>query len=383
MMLSTMFHSLTAPLRGKAATAELAIAHDYLTQRGGAERVVLSMHQAFPEATIYTTLYDPENTYPEFKDAKIVVSPLNKVAVFRKNHRLALPLLPIASSLLRVPAKKALVSSTGWAHGFNFTGQSYIYCHSPARWLYLTDQYLGDHSGRLATAAIRVLRPALIRWDQWAARKAGPYVANSTTISRRIANVYDKLADVIFPPYSVAEDAPEQPIAGLEDFLADGDYFLIVSRLLPYKNVDKAVEAFSGSDKKLLVIGAGPMADELRAMSGENVQFASNISDAELRYAYHHCAALLAVSYEDFGLTPLEVGSFGKPTIALHAGGYLDTITPGLNGSFIDESTPAEIRNAVFNFDAGEWDAAAIKEHMRGFSEERFIRQLRVFLDSQ
>ena len=129
-------------LEAPQATEEIAIAHDYLTQRGGAERVVLAMHRAFPEATIYTTLYDPEKTYPEFKDAKIVVSPLNKIGVFRRNHRLALPLLPIASSLMKVPAKKTLVSSTGWAHGFNFAGESFIYCHSPARWLYLSEQYL-------------------------------------------------------------------------------------------------------------------------------------------------------------------------------------------------------------------------------------------------
>ena len=109
------------------ATEEIAIAHDYLTQRGGAERVVLAMHKAFPEATIYTTLYDPEGTFPEFKDAKIVTSGINRIGLFRHKHRFALPLLPFASSLLKVPAQKAIISTTGWAHGFRYAGQSFVF----------------------------------------------------------------------------------------------------------------------------------------------------------------------------------------------------------------------------------------------------------------
>lgn len=368
--------------RGKQTLDEIAIAHDYLTQKGGAERVVLAMHKAFPEATIYTTLYDPESTYPEFKNAKIVVSPLNKVGLFRKKHRLALPLLPLASSLLYVPAEKTLVSSTGWAHGFTFAGKSLIYCHSPARWLYMSDQYLGDNANPLMGRALKVLLPFLKMWDMRASRQAGPYLANSSIIKKRIWDVYAKESDILFPPFSPIRAQELAPIAGLEDFMDGGDYFLLVSRLLPYKNIDKAVEAFRGSSQKLLVIGAGPMEESLKAMAGPNVRFASNIADSELRYAYAHCRALLAVSYEDFGLTPLEAGAWGKPTIALKAGGYLDTIREGLNGTYIQEPTPELISQAVKNFDPADWDRQKIQAHVEDFSEERFIRHLQQRLES-
>lgn len=369
-------------LEAPQAAEEIAIAHDYLTQRGGAERVVLAMHRAFPEATIYTTLYDPEKTYPEFKDAKIVVSPLNKIRVFRRNHRLALPLLLIASSLMKVPAKKTLVSSTGWAHGFNFAGESFIYCHSPARWLYLSEQYLGDHSGKFISGALCVLRPLLTIWDQAAAKKAGSYAANSTVIMKRIRAVYSKEPQLIFPPYSISQNQRMEEIPGLEEFMAPGDYFMVVSRLLPYKNVDIAVQAFAGLDKKLLVVGDGPMAEELHAMSTDNVKFASNISDAQIQYAYAHTKGLLAVSYEDFGLTPLEAGSFGKPTIALHTGGYLDTIKEGINGHFINQPRIEEICAALEEFDTFHWDEDAIKEHIEHFSEKRFAQKLHDTIDN-
>lgn len=361
---------------------EIAIAHDYLTQKGGAERVVLTMLKAYPEATIYTTLYDPENTFPEFKDAKIVVSPLNKVGILRRNHRLALPLLPLASSFLKVAAKKTLVSSTGWAHGFNFAGKSFIYCHSPARWLYLSDQYLGDESKKPVEVALKALRPVLTLWDKRAARKAGPYVANSTIIQKRIADCYGKRAEILFPPHSVSTDGAQKPITGLEEFLA-GDYFLIVSRLLPYKNVDKAVRAFNTmTDKKLLVIGAGPEKENLQALAGENIRFASQISDEEMRYAYANCTALLAVSFEDFGLTPIEAGSFGKPTIALQAGGYLDTIVEGTNGVFIKESTAENIKEAVEGFRASDWSAEKIQQHVDSFSEAHFIERIKNYMSN-
>ena len=121
----------------------IAIAHDYLTQRGGAERVVLSMARAFPESPIYTTLYEPELTYPEFTDLDIRVSRLNAIGVLRRNHRLALPVLSLASSMINIDADIVVVSSSGWAHGFSTRGRKLVYCHSPARWLYQRETYLG------------------------------------------------------------------------------------------------------------------------------------------------------------------------------------------------------------------------------------------------
>ncbi|MBM7051401.1 glycosyltransferase [Rothia sp. ZJ1223] len=359
----------------------LAIAHDYLTQRGGAERVVLALHRAFPEAPIYTTLYNPETTYPEFKDATIIVSPLNKFSIFRKNHRLALPLLPIFSQLMRVKADKTIVSSTGWAHGFMFDAKSLIYCHSPARWLYLSNQYLGKESSKVVRISLKILRPWLAAWDHRAVRRAGKYLANSTEIKERIHRVYKKNVPVVFPPYSIGIGKESQEIDGLDDFLADSDYFLVVSRLLPYKNVEVAVKAFAQTGKKLLVVGSGPDKDRLEAFAGPNTRFASDISDANMRYAYAHSLGLIAISYEDFGLTPLEAGAFGKPTIALRAGGYLDTIREGVNGVFIDEARPEQLIQAVEVVESQTWHAELIKEHVESFSEDRFITEIKQHLE--
>lgn len=357
---------------------KIAIAHDYLTQRGGAERVVLALHRAFPEAPIYTTLYDPEGTFPEFEDTTIITSPLNRVGLLRRCHRLALPLLPLAASRLKVPEQVAVVSTTGWAHGFNFSGEKLVYCHSPARWLYLRDQYLSNEKkDGLVRAALGVLSPWLKWWDQRAAARSDHYVANSTTIQDRISRVYGKNVPVIFPPYSAQAVSEEEPIAGLQDFLADGDYFLNVSRLQRYKHVEEVIKACNLTGKKLLIIGDGLEKNRLLKLAGPTVRIVSGVSDAQLCYAYRHCAALLAVSHEDFGITPLEAGASGKPVIAYRAGGYLDTIREGVSGTFIDEPTTEKIADALLAFDPESWDEKAIREHVQRFSEERFIAEVR------
>ena len=371
------------PLVKPGATEEIAIAHDYLTQRGGAERVVLAMHRAFPEAPIYTTLYDPEGTFPEFKDAKIITSPLNKIGYLRRNHRMALPILPFASSFLKVPAERAVVSTTGWAHGFNFAGRKFIYCHSPARWLYLSDQYLGEKNTGPVPLLLKTLRPGLVLWDRWAAHRSAVYVANASVIKKRIENVYGKKdVPIFFPPHSIDTTAPVEPIPGLEEFTESDDYFLIVSRLLPYKNVDKAVEACNELSKKLLVIGRGPEKERLEALAGPTVRIASGVSDAQLRYAYRHCLALLAISYEDFGITPLEAGASGKAVIAYRAGGFLDTIQEGKTGMFINQPPVEQLVEALKAFNPDDWDADYIREHVDGFSEARFISRLKTYVQA-
>lgn len=356
----------------------VAIAHDYLTQRGGAERVVLAMYRAFPEATIYTTLYQPEDTYPEFADAKIVTSPLNRIPLFRRDHRWALPFLPQAASMLQIPADTVIVSSSGWAHGFNMQGRVFVYCHSPARWLYLTEQYLG-HSVWSSPIGwgLAVIRPVLLRWDKRAARRADKYVANSSTVRARLREVYGIEADVFHPPHSVDTTGERSPVPGLEGFIGAGGHFMIVSRLLPYKNVDQAIEAFTGSHERLLVVGAGPLAAQLKRGCPNNVRIVSGLTDAQMRWAYAGCRALIAPSYEDFGITPLEGGAWGKPTIALRAGGYLDTIVEGLNGVFIEEPSSRRIREAVVSFRAEDWNPELIRQHVDKFSEESFRERLR------
>lgn len=357
---------------------EIAIAHDYLTQRGGAERVVLAMLRTFPEATIYTTLYHPEDTYEEFRSARIVTSPLNRVPLFRRDHRLALALLPHAASMLKIPADVVIVSSTGWAHGFHMPGRVFVYCHSPARWLYLTEQYLGRPAWQSPVGwGLTALKPYLRWWDGRAARRADRYVANSTVVKQRLKDVYGIEADVLHPPHNVDIRGERIPVPGIEGFVGGGGHFLIVSRLMPYKNVGEAIEAFRGLDERLLIIGAGPLADDLRQSRPENVEIVERLTDAQMRWAYSLCRAVIAPSYEDFGITPLEAGAWGKPTIALRGGGYLDTIVEGVTGNFIESPSAELIREAVASFDPSIWNAEAIQEHAEMFSEERFRKRLR------
>ena len=236
----------------------VAIAHDYLTQRGGAERVVLAMSRAFPDAVIHTTLYEPESTYPEFKERTVVTSRLNRIGPIRRSHRLGLPLLAIAASSMTVDADVVLVSSSGWAHGFGRTGHSLVYCYSPARWIYQSDTYLGRPALRsLKGVALLALRPALRRWDAAAARGADDYVAISRTVQVRIRETYGIEAPVLPAPHSMDAHGSQDPVPALEDW-ADEGYHLVVSRLLPYKNVGVVVEAVRGTDHRLVVVGSGP-----------------------------------------------------------------------------------------------------------------------------
>lgn len=355
----------------------VAIAHDYLTQRGGAERVVLALHRAFPDATIHTTLYDPENTYPEFSDAHVVVSPLNRIGPLRREHRAALPLLSYAVSRLPVDADVVVVSSSGWAHGVPATGRKLVYCHAPARWLYQAEAYLGGPAARSVRGRVlMLLGGGLRRWDRRAAASADRYLANSTVVQERIATAYGIEADVLAPPYGIDPADPQEPVRPLADWAADG-YLLVVSRLLPYKNVDVAVEALRGLPERLVVVGSGPLEARLRAEAPDNVRIVTGLSDAELRWAYAHARTLLAPSLEDFGLTPLEAAAFGVPTLALHAGGYLDTIDEDVNGMFFEAPTAEAVRAAVVAARDRAWDTEAIRAHAERFSEARFHASIR------
>jgi glycosyltransferase involved in cell wall biosynthesis len=347
----------------------VAIAHDYLTQHGGAERVVLAMLRAFPEATVHTLLYEPDATFPEFRDAHIVTSPLNRIGAVRRDHRLGLPLLASAASRLEVDADVTLVSTSGWAHGFDIQGRSLVYCYNPARWLYQAHDYLGSEGIPSAKGlALRCLAPGLRRWDRRAAARGDRYLAISSVVRDRIKATYGIDADVVFPPTTVHPGEGQRPVGPF-----DPGFHLLVSRLLPYKNVDKAIEAFRRlPEERLVVIGRGPEEERLRATLPDNVAILADVTDDELRWAYAHCTALIAPSLEDYGLTPLEAGAFGKPTLALRAGGYLDTVAEGVTGLFFDRADAASIAEVVLADKQGSWDGDAIVKHGQRFDEITF-----------
>nr|WP_300339547.1 glycosyltransferase [Actinomyces sp.] len=366
---------------------QIALAHDYLTQRGGAERVVLAMHRAFPDAPIYTTLYDQQGTFPEFQDADIRVSALNRLPIARKHFRAMLPFLAPTASSITVDADLTIASSTGWAHGFRFTGQSLIYCHSPARFLHLSRQYLGDASPLSPQAlALGTLRPTLRRWDRRAALSADRYLANSTIVAERIHRVYGIEADVLFPPGGVDAHAPLTPVPQVEHWVTQADprpFHLVVSRLMPYKKVDVVLEAFSQMPgHRLLVVGRGPEQERLTRLAPPNTRLVSGLDDTQVRWAYAHARALIAPAFEDFGLTPLEAYAFGTPVLARRGGGYLDTVVDGVTGLFFEHSTSQDIMRAVRRETTVSWDREAIIEHGRCFAEDRFAERLRAYADA-
>ncbi len=340
-------------------TPTVAIAHDYLTQRGGAERVVLAMARAFPDAPIHTTLYDPDGTFPEFAGLDVRTSPLNRVGALRRNHRAALPVLAPAASAITISADLVLASSSGWAHGFRTDGAKVVYCHSPARWLYRPVEYLGEGSGPAKRAAVHLLGPPLRRWDQRAARTADRYLANSRAIAALVQQTYGVPAQLLIPPPGLTPDGTILPVPALADWAEQG-FHLVVSRLMPYKHVDQVLRAFATMpDRRLVVVGRGPEQARLEAVAPPNARLLQGLDDGHLRWLYAHATALVAPSLEDLGLTPLEIAGFGRPVLALRAGGYLDTVVEGTTGLFFEAPTASQVAAAVEQGAAVDWDAAS------------------------
>ena len=359
---------------------KVAIAHDYMTQLGGAEKVVLSMSRAFPEAPIYTMLYEPSTTYPDFAERDIRVSGLNKFKLARKHHRAVLPILPLVAESMFVDADIVLTSTSGWAHGFRTRGRRLICCHSPARWLYLPDQYLGDDPSAVTRLGLRLTSPYLKAWDRRKALACDRYLAISTLIRDRIKDSYGIDADIVFPPVAMTPTHDLEPVPGVESPHDDG-YYLCVSRLLPYKNVDVVIRAFANSERRLVVVGRGPEAARLNAMKTPNVTMLSDLTDGQMAQLYKNCRALVAASHEDYGLTPIEAGVWGRPTVALRAGGFLDTIAEGVTGVYFDKPEPAAIAAALDRFEAMTPDPDKIRSHFEQFTEEVFARKLYAAVD--
>lgn len=359
----------------------VAIVHDYLTQRGGAERVVLSMLKAFPEADLYTLLYDPASTYPAFKQLRITTSPLNSVSLLRKHHRVALPLLPLAASWMKVDADVVLCSSSGWAHGVRTSGAKVVYCYSPARWLYDSERYLGAQSDlHLRRLVLGLLRRPLVAWDKRAAAQADNYLSISSVVRQRIQRTYGRSSVVVPAPQTVDTEAPMTAVRVNGRELQSG-YYLCVSRLLPYKRVGIVVDAFQEGDRRLVVVGRGPELDQLRARASTNVTFLSDMTDAQLHWLYRGCRAVVSASYEDFGLTPLEAAAFGRPSVVPRDGGFLDTVIPGQTGILFEEVTSSAISSALTDLEGRTWDPERLRDQARAYSEERFVERLRAAVE--
>jgi len=369
----------------------VALVHDYLTQRGGAERVALLMAEALHGAPLFTSFYDPKATFPAFGEVDVHPFSVNKLGPLRRHHRLAMPLLAPLFSSLHINADVVLCSSSGWAHGVQTEGRKIIYCYAPARWLYQTEAYLGaPHTSALWASglvkrqsglkvALHAARPLLANWDHRAARSAHRYLAVSKVTAARMQRVYGVDAEVVSPPPTLRAGGAEIPVEGIEP-----GFCLCTTRLLPYKNVGILVEAMQYlSGQRLVVVGDGPIRPFLESTAGPNVKFIGGVSDAQMRWLYRNSVGLVAASHEDYGLTPLEAATFGKPSAVLGSGGYLETVVNGETGIYFETLAPNVVAKGIDEMTRTNFDTQAILIHASHFDPEAFKSKIADIVDEE
>lgn len=364
-------------MNGRAARPKpsVALAHDYLTQRGGAERVVLALHTAFPEAVLHTALYLAGETYEGFDELDLACGFLNRSSLVRRRHRLGLPFMAACFSRMRVEADVVVCSSSGWAHGVKTEGHKVVYCHSPAKWLYRPESYL-EHFGPSARAALRLGRGRLVAWDQAAMASADRIVVNSSITQAEVAQVYGRSSEVVAPASTLDSEGRQEALAGVEP-----GFVLCVSRLLGYKQLSLLLEvARELRDERFVVVGEGPLAASLSAASPPNITWAGAVDDERLRWAYANCRVLVSTSAEDFGLTPLEAAAYGRPSVVPRARGYLDHVIEERTGLFYD-GTGSDLAVALRKSALHTWWPSEIRAHAEAFGADRFVERLRSIVE--
>jgi glycosyltransferase involved in cell wall biosynthesis len=322
--------------------------------------VVLELAAIWPSAPIYTSLYRPGSTFPQFATHDVRASPLDRLPV-DDGFRSLFPLYPAAFRALGVLAPDlALSSSSGWAHGVRTAPGTFhaVYCHTPARWLYATEHLGASRRTQALTPALGAFR----RWDRRAAHRADLYIANSDETRRRIALRYGLQAPVVYPPVDIDRFRPSER----------GERLLVVSRLLPYKRVDVVVDAATQAGIGLDIVGIGPAMADLQRRAGPTVAFHGRLEDDDVTRLMEACRAFCLPAKEDFGITPVEANAAGKPVVALRAGGALESIEDGVSGCFFDRHDPADLLDAVRRCDRIDTTPEGIAAMARRFSPKAF-----------
>jgi glycosyltransferase involved in cell wall biosynthesis len=359
-------------------SSRVAFVQDHLVQRGGAERGLLSMLKAAPGARVVTPFYEPDACYPELGGVDVRTSLVNRIGMVRRHHRLALPVMPLLVRQLAVDADVVICGTSGWAQGVRTDGRKVVYFYALTRWLYERDAYLRG-SGALTRVGAQVLRPWLARWDRKTMATGHRFITEGTVMQRRLREIYGIEAEIIPLPNTLDPTAPARPVPDL----ADG-FFFCASRLMPYKNVDVLVEAFSGlPEQRLVVAGDGPLLERLRASAAPNVHLLGRRDDDELRWLYGACRAVITAAFEPFGLTPVEGAAFGKPTVALEDGGFVDTVVDGVTGVHFPRPHPDDVRAAVDRFLHLDLSPRAIRAHARQYDEPLFVDRIRRVIDEE
>jgi len=346
---------------------KIAIVHDYLNQAGGAERVVGTLHTMFPGAPIFTTILDRSSLWEVLRDADIRTSWMQKLPLLKRHFKAYLLFYPGAIERFDLREYDLVISSSSAFGKAAITrpGALHIcYCHTPMRFVWDYERYMERE--QYGSPVRAVLVPVLRRfrtWDVKTASRPNLYVANSTVVADRIKRFYGRDSIIVPPPVAVQRFTP---VDKAEDF------YLIVSRLNPYKRVDLVVKAFNDLGRKLVIIGDGPDRTVLEKMAKPNITFLGRLPDPEVADYYARCKALLFPGDEDFGIVPLEANAAGRPVIAFKAGGALDTVIDGETGIFFSELTPESLSAAVLRAEKTTWDSVAIRKHAEDYAEPRF-----------
>jgi len=354
----------------------VAVVHDWLTIPGGSEQVVLQLLEMFPQAELFTSVYDPAPWPAQITERPVHASYLNRIPGAVRHYPKLLPLMNGAFRSFDL-SRFDLVLSSSHACAKNVRtppGTLHIcYCHTPMRYAWEEGFLQGEEVGRLTRLLLPPLLSRLRRQDRAGAEGPDVFVANSLHVAERIARYYGRSAEIVHPPIDV------EHFLGLKH--SPQDYYLTFGRIVPYKRVDLAVAACGLLGRRLKVAGAGRALEAVRSTAGKNTEFLGNVSDAERDELLSGARALLFPGEEDFGIVPVEAQAAGTPVIAYATGGAAESVLDGRTGVLFDAQSPAALATAIERFERLSLDDAALRQSARRFGRGRFRSELATLID--
>lgn len=356
---------------------KVAIVHDWLTVYGGAESIIRILHDMFPDAPIYTTVYNKENMPADFRKMDIRTSYIQRFPFAKKKYTNYLPFMPRAVEQFDLSEYDLVISSNTCCSKGVLTGADTLhicYCNTPMRYGWDFYHEYRETKGALAKVFIGSMMKKIRMWDRLSADRVDTFIANSNNVARRIKKHYRRESTVIYPPVRTEL---------FQKSRIDDGFYLVVSRLVPYKRIDLVVEAFAKMGQQLVVIGAGSEYQNISALATYNIKLLGRVEDDKVLDYMKRCKAFLFPGEEDFGITPIEAQACGKPVIAYGRGGALETVIDEKTGVFFYKQTVNDVINAIRRFETMRFDANVIREHAEQFCEERFRTELKEFIDKE
>jgi len=348
----------------------VALVHDFLLDLRGAERVLLALCDIFPDADLFTAVYDEVGTEGRFAHRRVRTSFLQRLRPDATSFRRYLPLYPYAMEALDLSGYDlVLSSSSAWAHGVVPEPETVhvCYCHNPFRYAWNARQPTLRTQPPFVRAMLGVVLQRWRQWDWIAAQRVDRYIANSETTRRRIARYFTRDAEVIYPPVEIERFAP-MPV---------GEHYVVLSELMAHKRLELAVRAFNDLRRPLVVIGDGPDGRRLRRLAGPTVQFTGRVSDAEVASLVATARAMIVTATEEFGIAAVEAQAAGRPVIALDEGGVTESVVEGETGTFYATPDHEALAAAVAGFDALAVDPAVCIANAQRFSRTVFAERIR------